>query len=457
MDVGEKVIKSPKPMWHVRARRNTTEKSRNHRVLAPVVITFLLMMTVQSWEGKDSIASNALYANQTDCLTNGLRLVQVPSTLKIALIKPVFTATPYSQYAFGSFYAFYHKYGMVNGNITTNLDWLNTSVSSGMRYNSGWGHSLGLYSFLTSQNAQRCGLNLGKNLFILSDINVSDGALFYKNGSPKFDVVVVGFSEYTTLNQYDAYKQFVASGGKLILMSSDNFEVRVDYSHATNHESLVRGHGWLFNGKSAWHDPWNASSSDPWNPWNVDEINWIGSTLCCFHRFNYNGAAVNQSNPMGALLQRMFGHKVFTSYQSHEENAIRNMSHTQIVATFINKSGTLVASYVHEYKKGTVVSLSVFGTDIVSYDKSVQSFVFLAMTYNSTASFTSTITTTTSQTLANSTTHTLTSTQTLTPTHTLSSAQANAYPWDIGRTSLLIVTTAITTLGLLWIRKSKQI
>ena len=433
------------------------------------------MMTVQSLEGNASIGSsvsinhalplkaNALYANQTDCLTNGLRLVQVPSTLKIALIKPVFTATPYSQYAYGSFYAFYHKYGGVKGNITTNLDWLNTSVSSGMGYNSGWGHSLGLYSFLTSQNAQRCGLNLGKNLFILSDINVSDGALFYKNGSQKFDIVVVGFSEYATLNEYDAYKQFVASGGRLILMSADNFEVRVDYSHATNQESLLRGHGWLFNGKSAWHDPWNASSSDPWNPSNADEINWIGSTLCCFHRFNYKGAALNQSNPMGALLQRMFGPKVFTSYQSHEEDAIRNMSHTQIVATFINQSGTLVASYVHEYKKGTVVSFTAFGTDIVSYDKSVQYFLFLAMTYNSTATFTSTITisssitTTTSQTLANSTTQTLSSTHTLTPTHALTSMQANAYPWDIGRTTLLIVATAITALGLLWIRKGKQI
>ena len=58
---------------------------------------------------------------------NGVNDSYIPgiiSGLRIALIQPVLTSTPYSQYDTGSFYAFYAKearYNLVTANVTTNL------------------------------------------------------------------------------------------------------------------------------------------------------------------------------------------------------------------------------------------------------------------------------------------------------------------------------------------------
>ena len=126
------------------------------------------------------------------CLDGGTSGVSVPANLSVAVVKPIFTSTPYSQYPYGSFYAFFKKYDGAVGNITSNLDWLNTSVTSGMKYNSGWGHTLPLYLFLTSAAARNCGLVLGKNLHVITDIDVANGALFRPDGSRRFNAIIVG-------------------------------------------------------------------------------------------------------------------------------------------------------------------------------------------------------------------------------------------------------------------------
>lgn len=295
--------------------------------------------------------------------------------LRIAVVQPLFTSTPYSQYRFGSFYAFYTKYHSVGGNITTDLGWLSTDLSSGYNFYHGWGLSYGLYQYLTSQSAKDCGLVIGKNVQILSDVNASQGALFYHeiNGSSiaRFDVVVVPFSEYVTLEEYQAYMNFVAGGGTLELIGSDNFQVQVSYNSTTNKETLVKGHGWAFDGVSAWHSVFNS--------WEKNDTNWVGSTLCCFHRFHYNGSKLDLGGVIGRALAREFGNTVFKSYFSHEENSITNMTGTSIISIFANQSGTLVAAYTHEFRKGVVVALGVFGDDIVSSDASVQYFLLSGM------------------------------------------------------------------------------
>ena len=60
-------------------------------------------------------------------------------SLRVAVVQPVFTSTPYSQYASGSFYAFYAKNQGVSTNVTTNLDLLSTGVSTGLGFREGWG------------------------------------------------------------------------------------------------------------------------------------------------------------------------------------------------------------------------------------------------------------------------------------------------------------------------------
>ena len=313
-----------------------------------------------------TIHSKVLSLNEAKkCITSS------ETNQRIALINPIFTSTPYSQYPDGSFYAFYHKYAHSSvTNITTDLSWLSTSVSSGLNYGGGWGLSYGLFVFMNSQEARSCGLVIGKNVEILSDIDVNNGLLFNANGTSRFSVVIAGFSEYVTLNEYNSYRNFVATGGRLILVGSDNFQVQVKYDPSSNTETFVAGHGFAFDGKSAWHGVPNR--------WPADDINWVGSTLCCFHRFKYEGALVNRNNWIGASLGKIFGDRVFFSYTTHEENAIRNLTGTSIIATFANESGTLVASYVHRYQNGTVVCFCAFGDDIISSDPSVQGFLLLA-------------------------------------------------------------------------------
>lgn len=287
--------------------------------------------------------------------------------ISIAVVEPVFTSTPYSQYPFGSFYAFYRTYHATTGNITTNLQWLNTSVKSGLKYASGWGHTLPLYEFFRSSAARSCGLFLGKNVIVISDINVTQGALFRSSGSRMFDVVVIGHEEYLTQFEYDQMRLFVATGGKLISMSANSFFVKVTYNPVTGAETLVAGHGWAFNGVTAWH------SRVP--PFDRNSSGWFGSSYCCSHNYHYTGGTVNSTNPIGSELREYFGGIMSAGYMSHEENAIGNFTHTSIVATFSNQSGLVVASYTHNYGRGAVFCLCVFGEDLVSYDPSTQYFL----------------------------------------------------------------------------------
>ncbi|MEM0118208.1 MAG: hypothetical protein QXV32_07155, partial [Conexivisphaerales archaeon] len=87
--------------------------------------------------------------------------------LRIAVVKPVFTTTAYSSY-----YTFFQKYahhkGVVRG---PDLALLNTSVVDG------WGWSTGLVDFIKSDYARQQGFNVTKNAFLLTDINITEGAL----------------------------------------------------------------------------------------------------------------------------------------------------------------------------------------------------------------------------------------------------------------------------------------
>jgi len=336
----------------------------------PAIALLVLLLTSLAPEvlAVTTSTTNASTTKPPTCLEGGTSDSSVPPRVSVAIVKPIFTSTPYSQYMYGSFYAFYKKYHASAGNITTDLNWLNTSVKSGMTFESGWGHSFPLYSFLASPAARNCGLVLGKNLLVVTDINVTQGALFNSDGSRRFDAIVIGHEEYVTQAEYDQFRLFVASGGGLIDMSANAFYARVSYNPTSMFETFVMGHGgYAFNGHTAWHTkaaPFTRNSSG-----------WFGSFYCCFLRFKFNGAVVNGSNLIGGMLEKYFGSTVFPYYSSHEENAIGNFTQTSIVATFVRQSGLVVASYIHRYGRGAVFCLCVFGEDIVNYDPSIQLFL----------------------------------------------------------------------------------
>ncbi len=329
--------------------------------------------------GSSSRASISAGANAaTQCFganhVNDSLIPRVTTMLRIAAVQPIFTATAYSDHGNGTFYEFYEKYKNATGTVTADLGLLSTNVSRGESYQSGWGLSHALYSFLSSQSAKDCGLTVGQNLRILDDIAVSQGGLFYdSNGSARFDVVIVPFSEYVTLEEYLSYLHFVSDGGTLVLVGAGNFMVRVAYNSTTGMETLVRGHGWAFNGSSAQHDVFDA--------WEANNTNWVGSTHthCCFGRFFYHGATANTLNAMGKALSLEFGDRVVKEYSFGEENEVTNMTQTSVVATFANESGTLVASYVHEFRRGTVVCMCVQADLVMSISKSAQYLLMLSI------------------------------------------------------------------------------
>lgn len=299
------------------------------------------------------------------CLS--LKVCPASRQLRIAVVKPVFTTTAYS-----SFYRFYSEYKNVSKGIYVkkNLNLLNVTVLDG------WGHSIGLFRFLNSTAAKASGLIIGDNTMILTDIDVNNNFLSYANGSRKFDVVVLGFTEYVTENEYLNYKHFVESGGKLVLLSACNFLAEVSYNQQANKLALVKGHDWTFNGTAAWKGVSHR--------WAKENTNWIGSEYALFYAEGYHisSATANATDPIGAMMIDEFGPRLFSSYKPHEENAITN-STVQIIAYWqvnnLKNSVGIVAAYEHSYQKGIVIHTGIFGTDIIATDPQMQFFLLASI------------------------------------------------------------------------------
>ncbi|HEV2119253.1 MAG TPA: N,N-dimethylformamidase beta subunit family domain-containing protein [Candidatus Bathyarchaeia archaeon] len=281
--------------------------------------------------------------------------------VRVAVVKPVFTATAYS-----SFYGFYSKYANTpkGQQIRSDLEKLNATIVDG------WGWSDGLRQFINSRAASRNGMVLGKSLTILTDISVTEGQLFDDKGVNRFDVVILGFTEYVTSQQYSGYKHFVENGGRLVFLDATNFLAEVKYHSHSHHLSLVMGHGWGFDGKKVWRDVFER--------WGEQNKNWIASNYCCGTYSRYDGAITNGTHPISLALKEHFGSRVFKTYGGHEENQVTNMTGTTILARWVQASPgqhDLVAAYLHRYLNGTVIHIGVMGSDVISFDQSVQFFL----------------------------------------------------------------------------------
>jgi hypothetical protein len=309
--------------------------------------------------------------------------------LRVAIVKPVFTATAYSGRFGGppSFYEFYDKHGNDPRTvvITSDLNLLNVSVVDDW----GWSENLGRY--ITSVLGDYgLGTIAARSFTIISDIDVTEGGLFNQGGSSKFDVVVLGFTEYATSQEYYDYQRFVASGGRLVIMDASNFVAEVKYYPQTNHLALVRGHGWRFDGEKVWFDDGGFIR------WEAENSNWVGSNqlLCCSSQQNrlpcsipwlawlaprrYTGANVTGDYPISVALKQRFGPVVFRCYTGHEENSVTNMTDTTILARWLGPSlnpQNIIAAYLHRYINGTVVDIGVMSSDVVDQDTSVQFFL----------------------------------------------------------------------------------
>ena len=296
--------------------------------------------------------------------------------LRIAIVAPIFTTTAYS-----SFYRFYALYPNLASNATTtqNTDLLNASIV----YD--WGESASLYSFVTSPIAKQAGMDIGKNAFLLNDINVNDGALFNSTtGQRNYDVAILGFTEYVTRAEYSYFLQFVQTGGRLIILNGCSFLAKVTYDANDTKLILDEGHGYEFNGTVA-----RGGVYDYFYNNNTD---WVGSNygpLFYTHGYSFRGALANTNNPISTFMRTAAGSpNILLAYQAHEENAMTNSSDNVIAywplkaptAASVNYVGNkVVATYEHDYGKGIVIHMGIFGTDLITDNVQFQLLVLASI------------------------------------------------------------------------------
>jgi hypothetical protein len=292
---------------------------------------------------------------------------------RIALVNPAFTSSAYNN----SFYVFYEKhsdtpYGV---NVTSDLNLLSNGVINNKKELSSSVSSM-IYllkniKWITSQ----------PNITLLTDVDVDNGTIFeYNNGdngksvsrdnnstannkrTNAFDVIILGHQEYVTQQEYDNLRQFVRNGGTMIILDGNVFYAEVRYDKNIQTVTLVKGHSWAFNGKSAWR-----SISERWAK---ETSEWVGSNYLCYScniRFT--------NDPF--------------EYRHHEEQYITNpndiilMNYNASLSDYPIQTRPVIATYELNYQKGKVIALGLYSDDILSNGRFDRFFDNLMLQYAS--------------------------------------------------------------------------
>lgn len=304
---------------------------------------------------------------------SNLIISEVRNEVQIALVEPTFTAAAYNN----SFYAFYQKYNHIpaNANITSDLNLLSSKVST--------------YPTITPTTKVHSAfamLNLledlklispRSNVTVLTDADVDNASIFKNNNNDgvssnakniintnnnnAYNIIIIGHQEYVTQREYDNLKNFVTNGGTMIILDGNVFYAEVKYDRHTNTITLVKGHGWAFNGRSAWKGVAER--------WNNETSQWVGSNYLCYS------------------CQITFANDPF-EYKHHEEQYITNPNDKIIMnynASLLNyptaSPKPVIATYELNYQRGKVISLGIYSDDIITNDKFDRYFNGLFLQY----------------------------------------------------------------------------
>jgi len=198
------------------------------------------------------------------------------------------------------------------------------------------------------------------NINFVTDQDVHNGALFNANGSNQYDVVILSHQEYATQGEYDNLKKFVSNGGTLILLDGNVFYAEVKYDNASNSISLVKGHYWAFNGKSAWK---NVDER-----WANETSQWIGSNyLCC-----YSDDIEFKNNPFDS---------------KHDEEQYVTNPHVKILLDYNatenepNPRKFTIATYEYDFQKGKVLTMGLYTDDLKGNERFWRFFDSLIFRY----------------------------------------------------------------------------
>jgi len=253
----------------------------------------------------------------------------------IALIEPTFTSAAYKN----AFYVFYKNYQKIPAGkkVTADLDKLTSHVSTMA------GRST--FAMLHLLSGIRRVLPEAK-VTLLTDEDADAGNIFLLNGTNAYDVIILGHQEYVTLSEYHNLKRFVANGGAIMILDGNVFYAQVKFDRNSQTITLVKGHGWEYDGKAA-----QKAIEDRWAK---ETSQWVGSNYFCFSCKIKFG-----DNPFG--------------YKHHEEQFVTN---TKDLILFdykatVNNNGAkmihaVVATYELNFKKGRVIVLGIYADDVIS-------------------------------------------------------------------------------------------
>ncbi|MER5175277.1 MAG: N,N-dimethylformamidase beta subunit family domain-containing protein [Candidatus Nitrosocosmicus sp.] len=269
--------------------------------------------------------------------------IQDFNKIKIGMVKPTFTDAAYNN----KFYSFYVKYTYVSTkiNVTKDLNLLNSKISNRQ---SGTIHNVFAMIHLIKDIKA---ISNQTQVNVLTDTDVDKGKIFDNQHLNLFDILILGHQEYLTQKEYDNLKQFVSNGGKMFVLGTNVFYAEVKYFGNNNTISLVKGHGWAYNGKSAW-----KSIGERWKNETKD---WVGSNYLCY------------------LCIKTFRNNPF-DYSPHEEQYITNpkdiilLNYNPIELPNAPKSNVAIAIYELNYGKGKVIAFGIYSDDIiqnVKFDK----------------------------------------------------------------------------------------
>jgi hypothetical protein len=261
--------------------------------------------------------------------------------INIAFILPIFTNAAYHN-SFYSFYKIYQQSIKPGVNITHNLDFLSSNViltksDAETRY-------------LTKHLALRFP---SFHVSILTDADVDGGSVFFTNGTNKYDTLVLRHQEYVTQQEYDNLKKFVANGGTMILLDSNPFYALVGYDRIMQTITLIKGHLFAFNGRTAW-----KSVNETWAN---ETSRWTGSNFICFltpcritfadNPFGYNQREEQYLTNSNDTILLNYNASILSPYPKLAKNT--TLDHERVIA-----------AYQLDYKKGRVIGLGIYSDDI---------------------------------------------------------------------------------------------
>ena len=319
---------------------------------------------------------------------NGTKSVFIP---RIALVRPTFTAAAYDN----AFYIFYrlNANATLGDNITKHIGLLSNALLNKTISDTA--------SSVSSQDAIQYLVGHLKwlmpksSITVLADQDVHDGYIFKKedqnrggsiNNSNLYDIIILGNQEYVTQNEYDNLRQFVKNGGTLIILDGNIFYAEVKYDKNTQTITLEKGHGWTFNGKSAW-------KSIP-ERWKNETSEWVGSNFLCYLcriRFDNNPFGYQHSeeqyitNPKDKILLDYNASIIENQNSSNEDvnnddNNTITHNNTNFNTTSQNQATkTNIATYELDFGRGKVVSLGIYADDIIDdylFNKFLDSLLF---------------------------------------------------------------------------------